>query len=123
MAEFYQRMREAMEAAGLSQSELCERTKIPKSAMSQYLSGAFKPKQERTYLIAHALGVSESWLMGCDTPRERNEPPPDNEQQLLDLFRQLNGEGQNEAVKLVGMLVQTGNYTKKATDDTVGNIA
>ena len=122
MAEFYQRMREAMEAAGLSQSELCERTKIPKSAMSQYLSGAFKPKQERTYLIARALGVSESWLMGCDTPRERNEPPPDNEQQLLDLFRQLNTEGQQKIIGYAADIVQTGCY-KKTTADTVGDIA
>lgn len=122
MAEFYQRMREAMEAAGLSQSELCERTKIPKSAMSQYLSGAFKPKQERTYLIARALGVSESWLMGCDTPRERNEPPPDNEQQLLDLFRQLNGEGQQIVIDCAVGLVASGRY-KKTTADTVGDIA
>ena len=120
MSEFYQRMREAMDAAGLSQSELCERTNIPKSAMSQYLSGAFKPKQERTYLIARALGVSESWLMGYDVPRERTADDP--EQQLLDLFRQLNTEGQREAVKLVGMLVQTGSY-KKTDTNSVGNIA
>ncbi|MBQ2428983.1 MAG: helix-turn-helix transcriptional regulator [Ruminococcus sp.] len=122
MAEFYQRMREAMEAAGLSQSEICERTKIPKSAMSQYLSGAFKPKQERTYLIARALGVSESWLMGCDTPRERNEPPPDNEQQLLDLFRQLNAEGQQIVIDCAVGLAASGRY-KKTTADTVGDIA
>lgn len=122
MAEFYQRMREAMEAVGLSQSELCERTKIPKSAMSQYLSGAFKPKQERTYLIARALGVSESWLMGCDTSRERNESPPDNEQQLLDLFRQLNDEGQQIVIDCAVGLVASGRY-KKTTADTVGDIA
>lgn len=122
MAEFYQRMREAMEAVGLSQSELCERTKIPKSAMSQYLSGAFKPKQERTYLIARALGVSESWLMGCDTSRERNEFPPNNEQQLLDLFRQLNGEGQQKIIGYAADIVQTGSY-KKTDTNTVGNIA
>lgn len=68
MAEFHFRLREAMAAAGISQSELCERTNIPKSAISQYLSGAFKPKQDRTYLLAQALGVSAAWLMGYDAP-------------------------------------------------------
>ena len=34
--------------------------------MSQYLSGTFKPKQQRTYLIAKALNVNEAWLMGYD---------------------------------------------------------
>ena len=42
----------------MTQSELCEKTGIPKSAMSQYVSGAFTPKQERTYLIAKALNVN-----------------------------------------------------------------
>lgn len=39
--------------------------------MSQYISGAFKPKQKRTYLLAQALDVDEAWLMGYDVPMER----------------------------------------------------
>ena len=74
MAEFYERLNEAMKINGISQTELCVRTQIPKSAMSQYMSGAFKPKQDRTYLIACALNVSEAWLMGFDVPMERKTP-------------------------------------------------
>ena len=66
MAEFYKQLLKAMELKGVNQSELCKRTQIPKSAMSQYMSGKFKPKQTRTYLIAKALNVSEAWLMGFD---------------------------------------------------------
>lgn len=64
MAEFCERLNIAMKNIGISQAELCSKTKIPKSAMSQYMSGAFKPKLNRTYLIAQALSVSPSWLMG-----------------------------------------------------------
>lgn len=64
MAEFCERLSIAMNNKGISQAELCSKTKIPKSAMSQYMSGAFKPKLNRTYLIAQALSVSPSWLMG-----------------------------------------------------------
>ena len=54
-----------------TQAELCEITGIPKSAMSQYVSGKFAPKQTRIYLLAKALNVNEAWLMGYDVPMER----------------------------------------------------
>ena len=58
------RLRKAMELNDITQSQLCKKTGIPKSAMSQYLSGEFRPKQDRTHLIAEALNVSEAWLAG-----------------------------------------------------------
>lgn len=73
LADFFQQLKKAMNIRNVSQSELCEKTGIPKSAMSQYISGSFKPKQERTYLIAKALNVNEAWLMGFETiPMEKN---------------------------------------------------
>lgn len=72
MAKFNERLLEAMKAKGISQAELCKRTGIGKSAMSQYMSGKFNPKQTRTYLIATALNVSIPWLMGADVPMEDN---------------------------------------------------
>lgn len=64
MKEFSQQLKKIMKARGISQVELCERTGIPKSAMSQYISGTFKPKQERTYLLAKALDTTPEYLMG-----------------------------------------------------------
>ena len=71
MIDFCERLKEAMSIRGITQSELCELTGIPKSAMSQYISGAFKPKQQRTFFIAKALNVSETWLLGYDVPMEK----------------------------------------------------
>ena len=62
----------ALRIRDMKQSELSERTGIPKSAISQYCSGAFKPKQQRLFLIAKALDVDEAWLMGLDVPIDRN---------------------------------------------------
>lgn len=67
-----ERMRKALSLRNMKQSELSERTNIPKSAISQYLSGAFEPKQDRVELISKALDVSEAWLMGFDVPMERD---------------------------------------------------
>jgi transcriptional regulator with XRE-family HTH domain len=71
------RLKTALLMRNMKQSELCEKTKIPKSAMSQYMSGSFEPKQDRIYIIAKALDVSEAWLMGYDVPLQK--PIPENE--------------------------------------------
>lgn len=63
----------ALKIRGMRQIELAERTQIPKSAISQYCSGAFKPKQNRLFQIAQVLNVDEAWLMGLDVPMERKE--------------------------------------------------
>ena len=65
-----ERLHEALRLRNLRQADLCALTGIPKSAMSQYLSGAFEPKQDRVELLARALGVTEAWLMGYDFPME-----------------------------------------------------
>ena len=61
----------ALRIRDMKQAELSERTGIPKSAISQYCSGAFKPKQQRLFSIAEVLDVNEAWLMGLNAPMER----------------------------------------------------
>ena len=74
MKDFSEQLKKVMELRGISQTELCEKTGIPKSAMSQYLSGAFKPKQARTYILAEALHTTPEYLMGTlDNP----DPAPE----------------------------------------------
>lgn len=68
------RISEALSIRKMKQADLCRITKIPKSAMSQYLSGVFEPKQDRIYIMAQALNVNEAWLMGYDIPMERQSP-------------------------------------------------
>lgn len=72
-SKFKDRLKEAMENMGISQAKLVQLTNIPKSAMSQYLSGAFVPKQERLSILAQALNVQEAWLLGYDVPMRREQ--------------------------------------------------
>lgn len=65
-----ERIREAMKINNIKQVTLCEKTGIPKSAMSQYVNGTISPKDERLGLLANALGVSPAWLKGYDTPMQ-----------------------------------------------------
>ena len=68
---FSERLNFIINERGIRQKDLCQQTGIGKSAMSQYLSGSFEPKQQKLHILASALGVSEAWLMGYDVPRER----------------------------------------------------
>ena len=86
MKEFNERLKIAMNLKKITQSELCELTGIPKSAMSQYVSGAFAPKQERTYLIAKALNVNEAWLLGYDDISMDREPRRDDLSELMQKY-------------------------------------
>lgn len=62
------RIKKALSIRNMRAIELCNKTGIPKSAMSQYINDRFEPKQDRVYLIAQALDVTEAWLMGYDVP-------------------------------------------------------
>ena len=69
------RLSEAMVAKGKKAVDLVRDLKIPKSAISQYLSGKSQNMDsERLYKIALYLDVSEPWLMGYDVPMDRTPP-------------------------------------------------
>lgn len=72
MANFNERLIEALNIRRIKQVDLCKKTGIGKSAMSQYMSGKFVPKQTRLYILSKALNVSIPWLMGADVPMEDN---------------------------------------------------
>lgn len=63
---FAERLKQALATRDMRQTDLVEKTLISKSAISQYLSGAFEPKQKNIYKIAQALNVNPAWLMGKD---------------------------------------------------------
>ena len=89
------RIKKALSIRNMKQSELCEKTKISKSVLSEYISGVYEPKQDRVFLISQALNVDPVWLMGFDVPMEPDNKKisPDElqltegEKQVLELFR------------------------------------
>lgn len=71
--QFATRLKQAMDLKGIKASELSEKAGIPKSAISQYLSGLYEAKQKSVFKLANVLDVSEAWLMGLDVPMERKK--------------------------------------------------
>lgn len=63
---FINRLKSIMSERKITQSELSKRTGIRQSSISDWLNGRYEPKQDKIYLIAQALSVSPSWLLGYD---------------------------------------------------------
>lgn len=118
-----ERIKEGLKLRELKQADLVERTGISKGALSSYMSGRYIPKQNNIYLIAKALNVSESWLMGFDVPMERTNnilpsvsetvKPP----QIIGYYNSLNSTGQKEATKRVKELTYLPEYTSKVNQN------
>lgn len=89
------RIKKALSIRNMSQSELCRKTKIATSAMSEYLKGLYEPKNDKIYTMASALNVDPVWLMGFDVPMEpenkksspNEESLTEGEKEILELFR------------------------------------
>ena len=108
------RIKKALAIRGMKQSELCEKTKIPKSALSEYISGAYEPKQDRVFLIAKALSVDPVWLMGFDVPMEKEIKISPSELQLtegektmLELFRLVPEDKQQLVLQMIRVALNT----------------
>lgn len=85
--EFSLRLKKAMQLKGIKQSELSRKTGIDKSLISNYLSGNYKAKQDKVHILAKALDVSESWLMGFDVTMEREWIPENIEIENCNLVK------------------------------------
>ena len=90
------RLKKALSIRNMTQGELCQKTKIPKSALSEYIKGLYDPKQDRLLILSDALNVDPVWLMGFDVPMEKEDNKKDapgeanlteSERAVLELFR------------------------------------
>ncbi len=64
MNDFRSRLANAMAERNIKAAELSRRTGISKPRLSQYTNGVYVPKADAICAIAHALGVSEAYLLG-----------------------------------------------------------
>lgn len=75
-----ERLKQIMEINNLRQADILRRAepyckehnvRLGRNDLSQYVSGKVSPGQEKLTILALALNVSETWLMGYDVPMER----------------------------------------------------
>lgn len=86
------RLQIALNEAEKKPVDLSRDLQIPKSAISQYLSGKSKNMDSRRlYAIAKYLNVSEAWLMGFDVAKERPLEQKENDE-LVEVVERLQND-------------------------------
>ena len=111
MNEFQYRLQKMIAERGITASELSRMSGVGKSDISNYINGVYIPKQNKVYMLAHALGVDPGWLMtGDEPPRVQTIPeelymlPPDHEELiLLDAWRNSSDWQKSAVRKLLNM--------------------
>ena len=99
MSKFTNRLEMALDMSGMNARELARKTGLTESTISQYRSGVAKPRgTDRVYLLANALNVSPSWLIGFDTPAQ----PGEND--AMNLFASLTADDQLKAIDYMAYL-------------------
>ena len=88
------RLKKALSIRNMRQSELCEKTGISKSVLSEYIKGVYEPKQDRVFSIAKVLNVDPVWLMGFDVPMEEEDKKISSDELALT-------EGEKALIKLL----------------------
>lgn len=82
------RLQEAMTARNMSATDLAQKSGINKGSISKYLKGTVTPKQTAIGLLASALDVSPSWLLGYDLTMDGKARPDIDITRLSDINRE-----------------------------------
>ena len=104
-----ERIKLLMDHFCINQTELCKKTGIQKSALSNYLKGDREPRQDQISLIADPFNINPAWLMGYDVPMFMQAASThsnssalnlsDKEIVLLDNYRALNTLGKRKLLE------------------------
>lgn len=127
------RLKKIMQEKKLRQVDLLEmvkpfckkyNVKINKSDISQYLSGKVKPGQEKLSMLGMALGVTESWLMGYDAPKEKSHyigalTLSQEETILLENYNKLNSKGKEKLIDYSEDLTTNIKYANNVSSDEI----
>ena len=135
IAEFKDRLNQALSMRNIKPVELAATTSISESTISQYRSGYAKPKEDKLAKISTALDVNPAWLMGLDVPMneiqhndivifetkwadggggEHPIPLDETEKKLIELYRNTD----NDTRRMIDRLLE---YTKATYQDGPSN--
>lgn len=121
---FNNRLKSIITSRNITQANLSRMTGITQSSISDWLRGIYEPKQDKVDIVARALGVSPSYLMGWeddnkDAAREgtlnfTSENISGEEKELLETYRNFSEEGREKVLDYVRDLERTGLYIKNS---------
>lgn len=114
IASFANRLNSALEKRNMSPAELAKVLNISEATISNYRKGKYEPKQKRLDQISQILNVSIPWLLGADVPFETriNNTTPITSHPLLQIYNNLNAEGQKNLMDYAEYIANKPEYKK-----------
>ncbi len=67
------RLAEMMAYFNINQSDIVERTGVPKSSLSLWVNGKRTPGQKQLAMLSEPFNINPAWLMGYDVPMKTDE--------------------------------------------------
>lgn len=99
---FSERLKQALNERGMKPIELSELTGISKSSISDWINGKYEAKSDKILLIAKALNVNESFLIGLQVPM-------DNDTQKFESGKKnINNKTVSELIEIMNKLDEAG---------------
>lgn len=95
MADFSTKLRDIIEARGVSQAWLAEQAETTEATISRYLSGIHKPNLDIVAKIAKALNVSIDYIMDLTLSPVPYKEPEKDIALLANAFRRADADHRN----------------------------
>lgn len=113
------RIREARQSKGMTMKELGKRIGTTESAISLYERGLREPPFQALLMMAEELGTTVGYLLGAE--EQKTVPALTvTENQLLEIFRQLNDDGQTACLTMARSLLL--NFAQKNHTNFVNEV-
>ncbi len=110
---FKERLKEAREQKGYTQTQLAEMVGVTKSAIANYETGVSSAKEQVLIKLMEHLGVDANFLWQ-DEMKERTEKNislSNRESELIKKYRSLNESGKNKVDDYINDLLDCKKYT------------
>ena len=116
-----ERLKQAMEMRGMRNRDIVDKSRelgqpIGSSAISQWLSGKYKPKHDKLVLLAYILDVPVQWFFSPEVwlleTNVKNNNITIQERNFITLFRRLNQTGKDSIMEILKMYCDNDKYKK-----------
>lgn len=101
----------------LTQEDLGKIAGVSNKAVWTWENGTAVPRMGAIQRIADHFGLQKSVIIDCDLDKVMIRPA---ERRLIDLYQELNEEGQEKVQTYITDLIDSGKYKKHNTDSMVG---
>lgn len=120
--DFSRKVRALRAEHGLTLEQVARHVGVGRSTIRKWETGMIENiRRDKIAKLAEALHTTPDYLMGWDNKSKGEVTLSNDEEQLLDMYRQLNDQGKEYVLQTVTMATHV--YTKNVSSSNVENSA